>query len=317
MNTAHHPLQEVKSMLSDIVRDSDASRLAECLAGKYLPALGGQEHPADLVHRAVSLPPYEPALPKELARLAATLCAQRAASLEEALRASSPLIDDEAYVFNLFLLVSYLPATEPLFAALKSFHQVGLLAGPLGASSRAGRQLRQALTYQQADDTLEEFWLALIQHSDERIGRLSAERKTDLLDAWKGLLWIPPSPAEREAGTTLSVERAVRGLLALHDAAGDSADGVPILRHALRQLSDAYPRSPEFWSEHLSRQLDTWPELLRELAFEQWPLLATANFEAAEIVPVDPAGSLSRDLDKPPRRLPASGRSGRPPRQPT
>ncbi len=288
MNAAQHPLYAVKSMLSDVVRDSDGARLAECLSGKYLPALGGQEHPADLLHHAVSLPLFDPALPKELTLLAATLCAQKAASLEDALRASSPLLDDETYVFNLLLFASYLPAEERLFTALKSLHQAGMHAGPLlGSGNRAGRQLRQTLTYQQADDSLEEYWLVLIEHSEERVGRLSTERKTDLLDAWKGLLWIPPSPAEREAGATLSVDRAIRGLLALHEAAGDSADGLPILRHAVRLLGEAYPRSPEFWSDHLSPRIEEWPELLREVVYEQWPLLAASTVEATPLMPAD------------------------------
>ncbi len=277
MKTAQHPLSAVKSMLLDIVRDSDDARLAECLSGKFLPALGGQEHPADVVNRAVSLPPYDPDLPRELAPLTATLCMRRAAALEQALRASGRLLDDEAYVFNLLLFASYLPAEEALFRALKTFHAVGLRAGALfTGAGRSGRQLRQALIYQQADDSLEDHWLALMRRREALIGDLSSERKSDLLAAWQGLLWIPPSPAEREAGATLSVDRAVRGLRALHDAAGTSADGVLILRHAVRRLSEAYPRSAEFFSDHLGPRLDEWPELLREVAVEQWPLLATA-----------------------------------------
>ena len=306
MKTAQHPLQAVKSLLLESVSDSDDSRLAECLAGRYLPALGGQEHPADLVHRAVSLPPYDPELPRKLAGLTAKLCENRAQALEEALEVSnqrivgsvevvdvgtshSALLDDETYVFNLLLFASYLPAVESLFRALMRFHEVGLRLGALlSGSGRAGRQLRQALTYQQVDDTLEDFWSALIRQGQDRIGLLDIERKTDLLDAWKGLLWIPPSAAEREAGKTLSVDRAARGLRALHDATVHSADGFLILRHAVRQLSEAYPRSPEFWSERLSSQLEEWPELLREVIFDQWPLLAIAGIEdAAPEMPED------------------------------
>ncbi len=118
---------------------------------------------------------------------------------------------------------------------------------------------------------------------------MSTERKTDLLDAWKGLLWIPPAPAERQAGITLSVDRAVRCLLALHEAAGDSADGLPILRHAVRLLGEAYPRSPEFWSDHLSPLLGEWPELLRGVVYEQWPLIATNLVENGK-----PGGGLDK-----------------------
>ncbi|MEE8523176.1 MAG: hypothetical protein V3T72_04535, partial [Thermoanaerobaculia bacterium] len=143
MNPAHHPLFGVKAMLQDIAGDGDAARLAECLEGKYLPAIGGHQHPADILHRALSMPPYDPGLGEKLTGLTAELTEHRVEALAGSLEASSRLVsastetvtvaspaeellEDELYVFNLLLLASWLPAAEPLFHALKEFHRVGL-----------------------------------------------------------------------------------------------------------------------------------------------------------------------------------------------
>ena len=291
MNTALNPLGSVKSLLQEIVRTDDAARFAKCLGGKYLPALGGHQHPAEILHQALSLPPFVPELPTHLAALLAMLCRERALILSDLLKrtelasmavgAQGPvavvptatvLLDDEPYVFNLFLFASYLPAHDNLFAALKEFHQIGLhTAVLLIGGGRAARQLRRALTYQQVDSSLEEQWFSLIHHYGS--SPLTAEEKSDFLDAWTALLWIPPTPADREAGRTLAIERVVRGLRALYDAARD-IEGLPLLRYAVRQLSEAYPRSPEFWSDQLAGHVEGWPDLLRAVLQERWPALA-------------------------------------------
>lgn len=267
---AHHPLFEVKSALEEIVQEGDASRLAEMLSGRHLPALGGNSHPADIVHRALSLPPYDPALPDALAGLTASLCAQRARELREDLE----VMDDEIYVFNLLLFASYLPPNAELFDALLDLHEVGPRIEVLAhGTGRVARQLRQALTYQQTDDRLANHWTSLIDQAAGRLGRLTSDQRSDLVDAWTGLLWIPPNPAQREAGETVDVDRLVDALLKLEEVTRHTTDELSILRHAVRRLNEAYPRSPEFWSAELSSRLPKWPETLRDVVVDQWPLL--------------------------------------------
>ena len=262
---ARHPLYGVRSRLAEIVRERDAAGLAGLLRGEGLPALGGDPDPADLVHEAMGLPPFEAELDGGLAELTASLCGALAQGDASA---------DSLYRFNLFLLASYLSPSRELFDALE----------PVAGVGDVGLQLRQALVYQQVDDRLESYWLELIRQEPEATQlRLDDERKLELLDAWTGLLWIPPSGEDREAGRVVHVDRLVEGLLTLHDAVADTADGVAVLRHALRRLNDAFPRSHEFWSERLSQRLARWPELLQDVATERWPMLAVET--EADVVP--------------------------------
>ena len=304
MNAVLNPLSPLKALLNEIIRTDDATRLAECLQGKYLPAIGGHEYPAGILHRALSLPPIQPELPAHLAALLAILCFRRAQILAEDLEVSklasasaavtragaaggtSPdLLDDEPYVFNLFLFATYLPPNDRLFEALKVFYQIGLNTKVLlSGGGRAARQLRQALTFQQVDASMEEHWLGLIHR--EISGPLKAEERSNFLDCWTALLWIPPSPADRDAGRTLTIERVEKGLLALHKASGD-IEGLPILRYAVRQLSEAYPRSPEFWARQLGGRMKVWPELLRMVVVERWPILAAEDTGTDDLIPED------------------------------
>ncbi len=303
-------LQALRSRLQDLVRATDVPLLCQCLNGKHLPVLGGDLHPAEVLHRALSLPPYRPQLAARLAAMTARLCDQAARSMDETLDALHRAATEigqavtaewedfrcgERYLFSLFLLASYLPAEATLGRALATLHRVARRAGNLlGGTTRAGRQLRRALICQQTDDRLEGLWLNLIERVERRTegrlgNRLTAEQKSDLLDAWSGLLWIPPSPAERESGATLSLERAIAGLLALHRATFETPDSVPVLRYALRRLSEAYPRSPEFWFDRLAPRLSEWPQLLQAVALEQWPLLAAEALDLTALVPAEAA----------------------------
>ena len=292
-----HPLNSVKTLLADAVRRGDPELLAECLSGSHLPALGGDQHPAELVYQALILPPTNPELFEAVARQLATLCHSQAQELKKLLTgtaamsvgqkvaasamAPEPSPDDESFLFNLLLFATYLPADEGLFAALKELFDAGLQPNAFTAGmGRTPRQLRQALTVHQVDESLESFWFGLLGEPSPLL-RLTAERKSDLLDAWAGLLWIPPSADDRASGRTPAVDRIERGLLALNTVAGRTPDGLSILRYALRQLDEAYPRSQEFWAELLGPRFASWPQLLRDVVAEQWPRL---DHEAAEDV---------------------------------
>ncbi len=289
MNAAMHPLLLVKDLLRGIVERGDQVRLRECLQGRYLPALGGGEEPAYVLHRALTFPPFDPRLQDPLGSLVAPLCTERADQMLSDLRNSEGVVaavggavaavvgqeqdrmlDDEAYVFNLLLFASLLPPNPELFSALLSFNEVGLRTGVLSrGAGRAARQLRQALIFQQTDDRLEPYWLGLIETPANGQGRLSADRRTDLMDAWHGLLWIPP--LGEGSGTPVDLARVDRGLVGIYGACGDEIQAAPLLGYALRQLDEAYPASPEYWRATLAERLVRWPQVLQDLAEERWP----------------------------------------------
>lgn len=295
MNT-QHILQPLKAMLTDIALSKDTVKLAECLSGLHLPAIGGNFHPAEVLYNALTIPPLDKNLTHNITKLLANVCQERVQTLasmhalhaleeQQAVSAgevsittsssSSDLLNDEPYVFNLFLFASYLPAEEKLFSALKSFYNLGLSLGVLlKGQGRAGRELRQALIYQQTDDSLEQLWLDQISIFNNR-QTLQSYEHTELMAAWTGLIWIPPASDAREMGETLNISRIATGLEALYNAVSSTTDVVNIMRPAVRQLDEAYPRSPEFWREQLTPYYDSWPELLRDITTEFWPIFDT------------------------------------------
>ncbi len=248
--TSRHPLDELKQELPAC----DAARLADMLRGRGLPALGGDQQPADLIIAAFSRAPYTIELPQRLAGLAAELVAQAA----EAERGNG------SYLSNLFLLAAHLPRHDGLFDALVGYGEVGV--------GETGRLLRQARTTQQTDDRLEATWLNLMESLVPPPGRgYSREQQSEFLELWRGLLWIPPA---NEAAPPLSLDRAERGLAVLTTALADRPEGSLLLPHAIRMLDEAYPRSDEFWSDSFAAGLDCRPAALRDALLSVWPFLA-------------------------------------------
>ncbi len=310
--SALHALTSLKSLLADAVHGEDPGTLAECLQGSHLPALGGDQHPAEIVYQALALPPVDPEILEGAARLLAPLCHAQAAALRRMSTSAlaiaggggravptnapgqAPSPSEEALLFNLLLFASFLPTNGDLFSALQALLEAGLRPEAFTAGmGRSARQLRQALIVHQTDETLEGYWLGLM-GEPPRLSRLPAERKGELLDAWTGLLWIPPVPEDREAGRVPSIERVEHGLLALHRVAGDTADGLSLLRYAVRQLDEAYPRSPESWATWLEPRFADWPQILRDVVAERWSRLG--GEEAEDIVPAGRAREAWRRL---------------------
>lgn len=131
------------------------------------------------MYQALALPPVDPDLLAGISQALARLCHSQAVALSQLLssgiavslgesRTSSaalrePSLDDESLLFNLLLLASFLPADGDLFTALKEIQNAGLRPSAFTAGrGRTARQLRQALTLQQVDESLEEFWFGLI-----------------------------------------------------------------------------------------------------------------------------------------------------------
>jgi hypothetical protein len=183
------------------------------------------------------------------------------------------LLQEEDLLYNSFLFASYLPADEILFQALIDFEFWSAEARNQFADWHVtGRQLRHALVYQQVDPFLEEFWLQSIKSCSTKSNHLDLEAKAGLMNAWRGLLWIPPSKEDQAAGRVVSVDRIEKGLLALDNVCVQISD-FSFLRRAVYVLSRTYPRSLDFWKEQLGEKCAQWPERLRDAVCSEWPVI--------------------------------------------
>ncbi|MDL1981897.1 MAG: tetratricopeptide repeat protein [Deltaproteobacteria bacterium] len=279
-------------MLEQIISHNDADKLARCIRGEFLPLLGGHENPADILYRALNLPVYYPELSAQVAAMTAAICKNQLADMETlyqpALSGTGGMLsvtlndpaeiffEDESYVFNLFLFAVYLPPNEDLFAALKAFYFSGLRTRVLTTGDgRAARQLTQALIYQQTDDSLEQHWFDMIATGDKRRARIDGSLRAQLLSAWHGILWIPPTAEDVAQGDDLNINRIKKGLVSIHDTihdfVGDSSDNVNILRYMIVFLEDAFPSDPQYWKDVWAPQLDSLPSLVVDLIARRYP----------------------------------------------
>ena len=266
MIPASHPLYEIKQRLEEAIQQGDAAFLADCLAGRHLPASDPSDQPADLIYRALTLPPYKP----ERLLLACDLLAEQIENHCDALAAGETgTLRHALYAENLLLFAGSLPRDERLFQALKRWYFGEAPAVALANLSSVGpRFLRRALIQHQTDASMEDVWLQTIHSPDQQV----APSEEKILDAWKGLLWIPPNEEERATETDLSTKRIVRGLEALSEATQEQGqDGEELLLYAIRRLDDAYPRSAESWVRRLQPYIPQLPERLVSALSEVWP----------------------------------------------
>lgn len=278
---AHQPLQRLKDRLAESVAEGDAAHLAELLRGRHLPALGGRQASADLLLQALNLHPYDPDLADGVAALNGQVLADHVA------RVTSDAADRErawdygaqTLVYNGLLLACDLPANETLFDAAKRWHQVlverGLETSDYPQLPTIGCR---ALIHQQTDDSLESYWLALIDRvgcaAQEQQEALTSEERTLLLEGWRGLLWIPPDEQQREDRVVISFERLNRGLMHLESALTERVEedeATSFLTRAFQLLQQTYPRSSSFWGEKWRPFWRGWSGSLQEAARELWP----------------------------------------------
>ena len=180
--------------------------------------------------------------------------------------AHNGLLEDENYVYNFLLLSSNLPRNAELFRELKRFSKIGLnVQALITGSGRVAMQLRRALIHQQTDASLEANWLGSMP-SRKGHATLDAELGTALIEAWRGLLWIPADPG---SDLPFSLGRIEKGLSAFHDAIADTTQAVSLMRYAVRRLAEAYPLAPQTWRQLLEPRLEEWPELLRDAVMER------------------------------------------------
>ncbi len=187
------------------------------------------------------------------------------------------------YLFNLFLLASRLPRDAGLSDSLHRFFVAGHRAAGLAADGgRAALQLRQALCNQQTDDRLWGFWPGRLA---ERGGPWNDARRSELMDAWRGLLWCVDLAGERQAA---DLPRLSEALVVFHDTVIDQPRGDRLLQHALMRLEQAFPSglgSPRL-TQALRPHWQTWPPALKDGALLVWPALAPRAL--AQMPPLPP-----------------------------
>lgn len=300
--TIRHPLLYVKNILTDIVSKNDILRLSECLTGKHLPALGGNDDPADILLRGLSFPSFDRNLANNISALLGLLLSDTDKIKENECyltrnkkvskdqpENSIPMVlfQEEDFLYNCFLFASCLPINKSLSKALINFeHWSKQKKNQFVNWNKTGRQLRYALIYQQTDSSLEEFWFGIINsfiNKDNNILSINLEERADIMNAWRGLLWIPPSKDNLTARNVVSFDRIEKGMLALHEVFVKTENAEFLLRKAVHILNQAYPNSSNFWETHINERLVDLPELLQKVFFDQWPGLRSPwNIAKAE-----------------------------------
>ncbi|MCB2263143.1 MAG: hypothetical protein LGR52_09435, partial [Candidatus Thiosymbion ectosymbiont of Robbea hypermnestra] len=300
MTPAELALATIRRTLREIARQGDGERLRRLLRGQELPALGGGEEPAERIIQALELPPYDVDLTHRIGRLCADSARLWLKRAEEQLMwetqqlavaggttctvpsTAIPELEDEPYIYNLLLLTSWLPRDAELFAALYPYHTDGFALSVLVAgSSRSAWQLRRALCNQQTDDRLKDYWLSLLRGS-EAGSPWDAARRSELLEAWRGILWLPRPSA---SGPPLDLAAMDEGLYLLEGTVARRVEGLTIMRNALRRMVDAIPLDPATWVELIRPFWSDWPELLKDVAAEIWPALEPSPLAALPQLP--------------------------------
>lgn len=275
--------------MTDIASKDDILRLSECLAGKHLPAIGGNEDPADILLRGLSFSSFDRDLANKVSGLLGLLLSaymdkikangcyltsgKKVSDYQPEHSIPMVLFQEEDFLYNCLVFASCLPTNKILSQALINFEHLSKKEKNQFVNwNKTGRQLRYALIYQQTDSFLEEFWFGIINSFTNKDNNVfSLEELADIMNAWRGLLWIPPSKDNRATGNVVSFDRIEKGMLALHKVFVKTENAKVFLRKAVRILSQAYPNSPNFWETHINERLVDLPELLQKVFFDQWP----------------------------------------------
>jgi hypothetical protein len=261
--SVQRPPSALAESLLKIAGSGDGERLRECLEGRHLPAEGGDLSPADIVYRACE--EVADRLDWDgLAFLLAQVITEVCAAAE-----TKPLDTKQVYLLrNALDLAAELAPNQDLWAALAEIpcaSEDGL------RSANLLLPFFRAMVFHQEDDRIEYVWFDLIDEIGESARDWTPEVRTVLLTAWRGLLWIPT----KDDRSVTDFDRIDRGLAALSRSVEKRPDAEArrLLMSALGILQETYPRSVEFWEEHLGPLVDRWSPALREVAYGQWPRL--------------------------------------------
>jgi len=293
-----HPLDDLHRSLCAIVAARDGEALARYLRGYDLPALGGHQSPAEILLQALYRPASTPDLAAGLGRLLGKVLTEAAARGQEEAHPRLSSEQEDLFAHGL-LLAADLPPERALGAAIQALPQkLHEHESEIPNRPPFSTLLRRAQISQQVDDSLEEHWLAQMSEVGASTGEsLTAEERTVLMDAWRGLLWIPPSEKEKEAGKVISAERIHRGLTHLEAALGQREETLAILERAFQVLEETFPRSATFWKETLAAWIPLWPDDLQRAISDAWRNSATysSTHEAGRVVDFPISGTPVRE----------------------
>jgi len=272
--------------LAEIANKRQPEPLQALLCGVGLPALSRDTEAAEQIHAALLESGKYADLARRIAALLARLVQRRSADLEQELACllgtmqgngstevcESHGLKDETYVFNLFLLASLLPREGKLFDAVLQFHRIGFERSVVLSSidNRVGVQLRRALAEQQHDAGLRDYWMKFLVVQGQT---WSAARRTELLDAWYGLL----ATLDLDADLQGSLAALDKGLQALCECVEPHPESIDLLDSAFWRLSTACPLDPATWVHYLSPVWAQWPQLLQDVAATTWPSLGATQ----------------------------------------
>jgi|GEM_PF-1227562 len=282
MNITDAAHSYLRSQLEEIVNSGNLAALQALLQGIGLPAMGEEYEPAERIMRALESDQRYAVQGERLAQLLASLVHQSAEQCDRRITALSAnmvsdggivaaypgnerFLDDERYICNLFLLASRLQRHPDLFDGLHRFYEIGLKTHVLlRCHNRAALHLRDALSEQQHDRTLEGYWLGLLHPN--KLG-WDAPRRGELLDAWRGVLNLCDLDADLD-GSLLLINK---GLRLLHNAVAERPESIDVLKLAFWRIETSLPLDPATWAAYLAPHFAEWPELLRDVAVTVWP----------------------------------------------
>ena len=109
-------IAKLSASLEGVLASRDIGMLRELLRGRYLPALGGNATPAEILGRAIEQNPASRSFAEHMARLLAGLLSE-----DTVLVLAGPPLDPKRRVvlLNALRLAAILPANEDLASALR------------------------------------------------------------------------------------------------------------------------------------------------------------------------------------------------------
>ena len=261
-------LQSFSKTLAATLRAGDRERLRGFLRGRSLPALGGDLPPHEIVRQALFFTSEARVLSSELGVLLAGIVREETQPLRKGRKPLDP--SQRRFLLGILTLATEILSHPELFQALRGLLAALRHTGPAAENFSALRlPLWHALTYQQTDQSMEPEWFDLLRSLPDA-GNME-DPPALLLLAWRGLLWLPPESEGKTSAEIIDFDRIEKGLLAFAETVQGQEEAENLLHEALEILRDTFPRSGEFWEEHLRPRIGSWPRELRESAAQIWP----------------------------------------------
>ena len=282
--------------LVSIAKTQNSEALQALLSGANLPAMARDDEPAEQIIAALESGNDYAHFAQRIAQLLAKLLHKKADTLASSIAAmegaaiggsdqmiyTNGYLEDETYIYNLFLLASGLPRDQQLFGGLKRFFDIGFTRQVLQTTTgnRVGLQLRRSLAEQQTDLSLREYFQDLL---EDKKRPWNPGRRTELLEAWHGLL----GSISLDNNLSDALQTIDQGLLHFHNTVEAHPESIDLLELALWRLDSSFPLDSPTWVAYLRDYWRQWPELLQDIAVKTWPGLAPQALDDVPPLPID------------------------------